>query len=75
MKGHSISSSSPSQVVCWKCSDNRAQLEYDGNKMNKVCRDCYSILTGEGIAEGRKKGILEVRTVCVEQTARILKWH
>ncbi|KAM9807558.1 FYVE, RhoGEF and PH domain-containing protein 4a [Neosynchiropus ocellatus] len=47
-------------VVCWKCSDNKVALEYDGNKMNKVCRDCYSILTGETIAEGKKKGILEI---------------
>ncbi|CAJ1057156.1 FYVE%2C RhoGEF and PH domain-containing protein 4a isoform X1 [Xyrichtys novacula] len=47
-------------VVCWKCSDNKVPLEYDGNKVNKVCRDCYSILTGEGLAEGKKKGILEI---------------
>ncbi|XP_022058803.1 FYVE, RhoGEF and PH domain-containing protein 4a isoform X1 [Acanthochromis polyacanthus] len=47
-------------VVCWKCSDNKVKLEYDGNKVNKVCRDCYSILKGEGIAEGKKKGILEI---------------
>ncbi|KAK3569793.1 hypothetical protein QTP86_004598 [Hemibagrus guttatus] len=50
-------------VVCWKCSDNKAPLEYDGNKMNKVCRDCYSILKGhtEGEEkEGKKKGILEI---------------
>ncbi|XP_070762909.1 FYVE, RhoGEF and PH domain-containing protein 4a isoform X2 [Enoplosus armatus] len=47
-------------VVCWKCSDNKVALEYDGNKMNKVCRDCFSILTGERIAEGKKKGILEI---------------
>lgn len=53
-----------SQVVCWKCSDNKAPLEYDGNKMNKVCRDCYSILKGHTDSEekeGKKKGILEVR--------------
>ncbi|XP_047452187.1 FYVE, RhoGEF and PH domain-containing protein 4a isoform X2 [Mugil cephalus] len=47
-------------VVCWKCSDNKAALEYDGNKMNKVCKDCFSILTGEGKTEGKKKGILEI---------------
>ncbi|KAM9754922.1 FYVE, RhoGEF and PH domain-containing protein 4a isoform 2-T2 [Menidia menidia] len=47
-------------VVCYKCSDNKAPLEYDGNKMNKVCRDCFSILTGEAVAEGKKKGILEI---------------
>uniref|UniRef100_A0A3P9M4Q2 FYVE, RhoGEF and PH domain containing 4a n=1 Tax=Oryzias latipes TaxID=8090 RepID=A0A3P9M4Q2_ORYLA len=50
-------------VVCWKCSDNKAPLEYDGNKMNKVCRDCYSTLTGERVTEDGKKerkGILEI---------------
>ncbi|CAI5664863.1 FYVE, RhoGEF and PH domain-containing protein 4a isoform X1 [Oreochromis niloticus] len=47
-------------VVCWKCSDYKAPLEYDGNKMNKVCKDCHCILTGEAIAEGKKKGILEI---------------
>ncbi|XP_041795320.1 FYVE, RhoGEF and PH domain-containing protein 4a isoform X1 [Chelmon rostratus] len=47
-------------VVCWKCSDNKVPLEYDGNKTNKVCRDCFSILTGERVAEGKKKGILEI---------------
>ncbi|XP_014866474.1 PREDICTED: FYVE, RhoGEF and PH domain-containing protein 4 isoform X6 [Poecilia mexicana] len=47
-------------VVCWKCSDNKVHLEYDNYKMNKVCKDCYSILTGEGVTEGRRKGILEI---------------
>ncbi|KAL2102702.1 hypothetical protein ACEWY4_001870 [Coilia grayii] len=56
-------------VVCAKCSDNKAPLEYDGNKMNKVCKDCYFILTGriegEEKAEykrndSKKKGILEI---------------
>ncbi|XP_034540915.1 FYVE, RhoGEF and PH domain-containing protein 4a isoform X2 [Notolabrus celidotus] len=47
-------------VVCWKCSDNKVPLEYDGNKVNKVCRDCFSVLTGESVAEGKKKGILEI---------------
>ncbi|XP_077372045.1 FYVE, RhoGEF and PH domain-containing protein 4a [Festucalex cinctus] len=47
-------------VVCWKCSDNKVALEYDGNKVNKVCRDCFSILTGETITEGKRKGILEI---------------
>ncbi|KAM6946130.1 FYVE, RhoGEF and PH domain-containing protein 4a [Aplochiton taeniatus] len=47
-------------VVCWKCSDNKVALEYDNNKMNKVCRDCLSILTGEEKTEGKKKGILEI---------------
>ncbi|KAL2093746.1 hypothetical protein ACEWY4_011058 [Coilia grayii] len=48
-------------VVCWRCSEYKAQLEYDGNKMNKVCKDCYSILTGNTEEkEGKKKGILEI---------------
>ncbi|XP_051580537.1 FYVE, RhoGEF and PH domain-containing protein 4-like isoform X2 [Myxocyprinus asiaticus] len=50
-------------VVCWKCSDYKATLEYEGNKMNKVCKDCYSILTGNidgEEREGKKKGILEI---------------
>ncbi|KAG7454580.1 hypothetical protein MATL_G00261190 [Megalops atlanticus] len=51
-------------VVCWKCSDNKAALEYDGNKVNKVCRDCYLTLTGnadsEDRPEGKRRGILEI---------------
>ncbi|XP_052008879.1 FYVE, RhoGEF and PH domain-containing protein 4-like isoform X2 [Xyrauchen texanus] len=49
-------------VVCWKCSDYKAPLEYDGNKMNKVCKDCYSIQTGhvDGEEREKKKGILEI---------------
>ncbi|KAK7902001.1 hypothetical protein WMY93_018770 [Mugilogobius chulae] len=34
-------------VVCWKCSDNKVALEYDGNKLNKVCKSCFFILTGQ----------------------------
>ncbi|XP_070710316.1 FYVE, RhoGEF and PH domain-containing protein 4-like [Pempheris klunzingeri] len=48
-------------VVCWKCSDNKVALEYDGNKLNKVCKACYSILTGQrGERMEGKKRILEV---------------
>ncbi|KAM3588004.1 uncharacterized protein V6R79_018774 [Siganus canaliculatus] len=48
-------------VVCWKCSDNKVALEYDGNKLNKVCKACYYILTsrrGERV-EGKKRRSLE----------------
>uniref|UniRef100_A0A8C2GXG7 FYVE, RhoGEF and PH domain containing 4b n=1 Tax=Cyprinus carpio TaxID=7962 RepID=A0A8C2GXG7_CYPCA len=38
-------------VVCYKCSDYKASLRYDGNKLNKVCKDCYFILTGRMDAE------------------------
>ncbi|CAJ1054377.1 FYVE%2C RhoGEF and PH domain-containing protein 4-like [Xyrichtys novacula] len=51
-------------VVCWKCSDNKVALEYDGNKLNKVCNACYSILSsqkGERV-EGKKRRILESET-------------
>lgn len=48
------------KVVCSKCSDSKTALEYDGNKMNRVCKDCFSILTGREKAENKKKGILEV---------------
>uniref|UniRef100_A0A8C1B234 FYVE, RhoGEF and PH domain containing 4a n=1 Tax=Cyprinus carpio carpio TaxID=630221 RepID=A0A8C1B234_CYPCA len=50
-------------VVCWKCSEYKATLEYDGNKMSKVCKDCFCILTGHIDSEereGKKKGILEI---------------
>ncbi|XP_062339457.1 FYVE, RhoGEF and PH domain-containing protein 4-like [Osmerus eperlanus] len=49
-------------VVCSKCSDSKTALEYDGNKMNRVCKDCFSILTGweRENAENKKKGILEI---------------
>ncbi|XP_073785243.1 FYVE, RhoGEF and PH domain-containing protein 4a isoform X3 [Danio rerio] len=66
-------------VVCWKCSDYKATLEYDGNKISKVCKHCYFILTGRTDSddrEGKKKGILELRrktrraqTVVVDSTA------
>ncbi|XP_037552064.1 FYVE, RhoGEF and PH domain-containing protein 4 [Nematolebias whitei] len=43
-------------VVCWKCSDNKVALEYDGNKLNKVCKSCYFILTNQrGERTDRKK--------------------
>ncbi|XP_068950946.1 FYVE, RhoGEF and PH domain-containing protein 4 isoform X2 [Petaurus breviceps papuanus] len=50
-------------VVCWKCSDYKAQLEYDGGKWNKVCKDCYQIITGCIDSEEKKrKGILEIES-------------
>ncbi|XP_072235228.1 FYVE, RhoGEF and PH domain-containing protein 4-like isoform X2 [Leuresthes tenuis] len=43
-------------VVCWKCSDYKVALEYDGNKLNKVCKACYLILSGQrGERADRKK--------------------
>ncbi len=53
--------------MCYKCSDHKASLRYDGNKLNKVCKDCYFILTGRADAEepvsGKKRGILEVHLI------------
>lgn len=42
------------QVVCWRCSDNKVALEYDGNRLNKVCKSCYSILSAQ--RGGRTEG-------------------
>ncbi|KAF6118644.1 FYVE, RhoGEF and PH domain containing 4 [Phyllostomus discolor] len=48
-------------VVCWKCSDYKAQLEYDGGKLSKVCKDCYQIISGfTDNEEKKRKGILEI---------------
>lgn len=54
------------QVVCWKCSDNKVALQYDGNKLNKVCKACYSILTAQRVerVDSKKKRVLEVSLVC-----------
>ncbi|KAM7116729.1 FYVE, RhoGEF and PH domain-containing protein 4 isoform 1-T1 [Molossus nigricans] len=50
-------------VVCWKCSDYKAQLEYDGGKLSKVCKDCYQIISGFADSEEKKrKGILEIES-------------
>lgn len=50
------------QMVCWRCSDYKVALEYDDNKMNKVCKDCYSILTDQKDewSEGENRQMLEV---------------
>uniref|UniRef100_A0A8C3QIK9 FYVE, RhoGEF and PH domain containing 4 n=1 Tax=Cyanoderma ruficeps TaxID=181631 RepID=A0A8C3QIK9_9PASS len=45
-------------VVCWK-----SHLEYDGNKLNKVCKDCYHVIIGCTDSEEKKrKGILEIES-------------
>ncbi|XP_043944047.1 FYVE, RhoGEF and PH domain-containing protein 4 isoform X2 [Protopterus annectens] len=57
-------------VVCWKCSDYKAQLKYDANRINKVCRDCYSVLTGRSDSEEKKKkGILEIESAEVSENS------
>uniref|UniRef100_UPI00398F6A1D FYVE, RhoGEF and PH domain-containing protein 4-like n=1 Tax=Pristiophorus japonicus TaxID=55135 RepID=UPI00398F6A1D len=48
-------------VVCGKCSDYKAKLHYDEDRLNRVCRDCHNELNGEAGCEEkeRKRGILE----------------
>ncbi|XP_069731765.1 FYVE, RhoGEF and PH domain-containing protein 2 isoform X2 [Phaenicophaeus curvirostris] len=49
-------------VVCARCSDYKAELQYDGNRLNRVCQECYVFLTGHVLPEdreGKHKGILE----------------
>ncbi|KAM6984774.1 FYVE, RhoGEF and PH domain-containing protein 4 [Aplochiton taeniatus] len=53
-------------VVCSKCSDYKVALRYDGNKMNRVCRDCFFFFTGQDggdVAETRKRVIQESEAV------------
>lgn len=55
--------------MCYKCSDHKAPLRYDSNRLNKVCKDCYLTLTGRADTEepvaGKKRGILEVLVIDV----------
>lgn len=50
-------------MVCARCSDYKAELQYDGNRPNRVCQECFIFLTGHTVLEdreGKYKGILEV---------------
>ncbi|XP_067855854.1 FYVE, RhoGEF and PH domain-containing protein 4-like isoform X2 [Heptranchias perlo] len=62
-------------VVCWKCSDYKANLAYDSNKLSKVCKDCYVIITGKTDSEEKddkkKKGILEIEAAEVSENCII----
>ncbi|XP_069759573.1 FYVE, RhoGEF and PH domain-containing protein 4-like isoform X2 [Narcine bancroftii] len=62
-------------VVCWKCSDYKANLAYDSSKPNKVCKDCYVIITGQTDSEEKdekkKKGILEIEAAEVSENCII----
>ncbi|XP_063274254.1 FYVE, RhoGEF and PH domain-containing protein 2 isoform X2 [Prinia subflava] len=49
-------------VVCARCSDYKAELQYDGNRPNRVCQECFIFLSGHTVLEdreGKHKGILE----------------
>ncbi|XP_078529923.1 FYVE, RhoGEF and PH domain-containing protein 4 isoform X2 [Lissotriton helveticus] len=61
------------KVVCWKCSDYKAALEYDGNKMCKVCKDCHNFLTtgSMGNEEKKKKGYLVVEAAEISKNSII----
>lgn len=63
------------QVVCWKCSDYKVALEYDGNRLNKVCKSCYSILSAQRgeRTEGKRRQTLEVSLILIEFKRTILK--
>lgn len=52
------------QVVCGRCSEYKAELQYDKNGPKRVCGECYVFLTGHLLQDerhGKHKGILEVR--------------
>nr|XP_025718117.1 FYVE, RhoGEF and PH domain-containing protein 2 isoform X3 [Callorhinus ursinus] len=49
-------------VVCARCSDYRAELQYDDNRPSRVCFHCYTFLTGSVLPEDKedkRRGILE----------------
>ncbi|KAM3841415.1 FYVE, RhoGEF and PH domain-containing protein 2 [Vipera latastei] len=49
-------------VVCARCSEYKAELQYDKNGLKRVCVECYACLTGNLLPveqHGKHKGILE----------------
>ncbi|XP_005389684.1 PREDICTED: FYVE, RhoGEF and PH domain-containing protein 2 isoform X2 [Chinchilla lanigera] len=49
-------------VVCARCSDYRAELQYDRGQLHRVCAACYTFLTGRVLPEereDRRRGILQ----------------
>eukprot|EP00075_Anas_platyrhynchos_P013950 XP_027303203.1 FYVE, RhoGEF and PH domain-containing protein 2 isoform X3 [Anas platyrhynchos] len=49
-------------VVCAHCSEHKVKLQYDGNRLNRVCQECYVFLMGHVVLEDQEwkhKGILE----------------
>ncbi|XP_042322287.1 FYVE, RhoGEF and PH domain-containing protein 2 isoform X2 [Sceloporus undulatus] len=49
-------------VVCGRCSNYKAELQYDKNGPKRVCMECYNFLTGHLLHDeqhGKHKGILE----------------
>lgn len=59
-------------VVCWKCFDYKGQLEYDGGRLSKVCKDCYQIISGFAESEEKKRrGILEIELAEVSGNSEV----
>ncbi|XP_020651004.3 FYVE, RhoGEF and PH domain-containing protein 2 isoform X2 [Pogona vitticeps] len=49
-------------VVCGRCSEYKAELQYDKNRPNRVCVECFTFLTGHLLPDdqhGKNKSILE----------------
>ncbi|XP_027976324.1 FYVE, RhoGEF and PH domain-containing protein 2 isoform X3 [Eumetopias jubatus] len=49
-------------VVCARCSEYRAELQYNDNRPSRVCFHCYTFLTGSVLPEDKedkRRGILE----------------
>uniref|UniRef100_A0A8D2J6A1 FYVE, RhoGEF and PH domain containing 2 n=1 Tax=Varanus komodoensis TaxID=61221 RepID=A0A8D2J6A1_VARKO len=49
-------------VVCGRCSEYKAELQYDKNGPKRVCIECYTFLTGRLLPDerhGKHRGILE----------------
>ncbi|KAJ3612059.1 hypothetical protein NHX12_020336 [Muraenolepis orangiensis] len=40
-------------VVCWKCSEHKVALEYDGNRLNKVCNACHRFLSTRELTDAK----------------------
>ncbi|KAK3612031.1 hypothetical protein CHS0354_021708 [Potamilus streckersoni] len=53
------------RVVCGKCSPRKIRLEYDNSQLNKVCINCYDVLSKDNTPDllseedSKKKGILQ----------------
>ena len=49
------------KIVCKNCSGYKAMLEYDHDKPNRVCSNCFKITTKGQAAKGTKKASKEAR--------------
>lgn len=44
------------RIVCSQCSSGKASLEYDDNKINRVCSNCHKILTKGKVKDVKPAG-------------------